>query len=124
MTTQEIANRLVELVRAGDYETAHKELYNADEIVSIENPVYQDDMMKYMEVKGMDAKDAKSEKWNEDIVEMFEEGAGEPIVVDNAFAVKIFFDAETKSMGKRAKMEELAVYSVKDGKIVREEFIY
>ncbi|HEY6899064.1 MAG TPA: SnoaL-like domain-containing protein, partial [Puia sp.] len=35
MTTQEIANRLVELCQKGDFETAQKELF-ADDCVSIE----------------------------------------------------------------------------------------
>lgn len=123
MDTQEIANRLVELIRAGDYETAHSQLYSED-IVSIENPIDQSGEMKYMEVVGMEAVKEKGKKWEESMEELFGQGASDPVVSPNAFAISMYFEAKLKGAPEKTKMEELAVYSVKDGKIVREEFIY
>ncbi len=43
------------------------------------------------------------------------------------FIVKFFLDVTAKTgpmAGKRMKMDEAALYTVKDGKIVKEEFFY
>ena len=122
MTTQEVANRLVELVRTEDYETAHKELYHED-IISIENPTVTNEHMKYMESKGMEAKNKKSKEWGEDVQETHSLTVSDPLVAGPAFAINMTMDVTLKSMG-RIKMEELAVYTVVDGKVVREEFIF
>jgi 5-methylcytosine-specific restriction endonuclease McrBC GTP-binding regulatory subunit McrB len=123
MTTIEIANRLVELIRAGEYETAHQELY-AQDAISIENPIYQNDQMSYKESKGMDAIKEKGKQWMDSMEQLFGQGASEPLVIQNGFTITIYFDAIMKGMTERIKMEEIAVYWVKDGKIVREEFFY
>lgn len=47
-----------------------------------------------------------------------------PFVGSTGFAVKFRMDVETKSTGKRETMEEIGVYTVLNGKIVREEFMY
>lgn len=47
-----------------------------------------------------------------------------PYVGATGFAVKFQMDVETKSTGQRQVMEEVGVYDVRDGKIVREEFMY
>jgi hypothetical protein len=45
-----------------------------------------------------------------------------PWVGATGFAVKYALDVSQKSTGQRHQMEEIAVYTVKNGKIVREEF--
>ncbi len=47
-----------------------------------------------------------------------------PYVGSTGFAVRFRLDIETKSTGQREWMEEVGVYTVKDGKIIREEFMY
>jgi hypothetical protein len=47
---------------------------------------------------------------------------GGPWVGATGFAVRYAIDVTQKSTGQRHQMEEIAVYTVKDGKIVREEF--
>ena len=42
----------------------------------------------------------------------------------NQFAVHFLLDHTPKSTGKRVTMDEMALYTVNDGKIVREEFYY
>jgi len=43
---------------------------------------------------------------------------------DDRFIVGFRFDVTMKANGHRFTMEEMALYTVKDGKIVREEFFY
>ncbi|MBI1190653.1 MAG: hypothetical protein GC200_08260 [Tepidisphaera sp.] len=47
-----------------------------------------------------------------------------PFVGSTGFAVKFKMDVETVSTGKREMMEEIGVYTIRDGKICREEFMY
>jgi hypothetical protein len=47
-----------------------------------------------------------------------------PFVGSTGFSVKISMDVEEKASGKRFQMDEVAVYSVEKGKVVREEFMY
>ena len=47
-----------------------------------------------------------------------------PIVGENQFAVEYDFETTFKPAGQRSRMIEMALYTVKDGKIVREEFFY
>jgi ketosteroid isomerase-like protein len=47
-----------------------------------------------------------------------------PFVADDKFAVHYNFDVTSKPTGKRQPMEEMALYTVKDGKIVHEHFFY
>jgi hypothetical protein len=47
-----------------------------------------------------------------------------PYVGATGFAVKFRMDIEDKTTGKREVMEEVGVYTVEKGKIVREEFMY
>ncbi len=47
-----------------------------------------------------------------------------PYVGSTGFSVKISMDVEEKASGKRFQMDEVAVYAVEKGKVVREEFMY
>lgn len=47
-----------------------------------------------------------------------------PYVGSSGFAVKFRMDVEEKATRKRWTMEEVGVYTVRNGKIVREEFMY
>ena len=49
--------------------------------------------------------------------------SNEPQVAGNHFAVAMGMDVTMKGQG-RTKMDEIAVYEVKDGKIVKEQFFY
>ena len=42
----------------------------------------------------------------------------------NRFAIHLRFDLTDKATGERKMLEEVAVYEVSDGKIVREDFLY
>ena len=50
-----------------------------------------------------------------------------PFPHNDRFAVKFNYDVTAKDgpqKGKRFQMEEIGIYTVKNGKIVREEFFY
>ena len=117
MTTKEIADRLVELCRKGDFETAQKELF-AQDAVSIE-PYATPDFEK--ETKGLDAIKEKGEKWNSMVEKMNSMEISDAIVASNSFACTMHMDVVMKQHGPM-DMTELCVYQVKDGKIVSEEF--
>ncbi len=117
MTTKEIATRLVELCRKGDFETAQKELFSND-AVSIE-PYAADGFSK--ETKGLDNILIKGKQFEEMVETMHSFNAGEPIVAANSFAVIMGMDVTMKGKG-RMNMSELCVYNVKDGKVISEEF--
>jgi len=117
MTTKEIANRLVELCRKGEYETVYKELYSPN-CVSIEP---KGAMMEVC--NGMEEMAAKGKAWNESMEELHSSSVGDPIVSQDHFCMNMTLDATFKGRG-RSKTDELCVYEVKDGKIVKEQFFY
>jgi len=47
-----------------------------------------------------------------------------PFIGEDQFAVHYVFDTTFKPAGQRSKMEEMAMYKVKDGKVVHEHFFY
>lgn len=75
------------------------------------------------ESKGLETIIGKA-KWWEAEHEIHESIVEGPLVGGSHFCVRFSMDVTPKSTGKRMKMDELAVYQVKDGKVVREEFFY
>jgi hypothetical protein len=117
MTTNEIANRLVTLCRAGDFETAQSELF-AKDAMSVEpyaTPAFE------KETSGLAAIKEKGEKWNAMVKEMHSLEVSDPLVATNSFACTMRMDITMKEQG-HMDMTELCVYEVKDGKIIKEEF--
>lgn len=117
MTTQEIAKRLTELCKTGDFEAAQNELF-ADDAVSIEQHATPD---FDKETKGLDAIKKKGEKWNSMVEDFQGAEISEPIIAGNSFACTMTMHVTMKGQGKM-DMAELCVYTVKDGKIASEEF--
>ena len=119
MTTQQIADELVKLCQVGKFHDAIKTLYSPD-IVSVEAgaPPGAD-----REAKGLDAVLAKGDWWvnNHEVHSGSVEG---PLVAGNHFCVKFVFDITFKPTGRRYTMQELAMYQVAEGKVVREDFFY
>ena len=120
MNTEEVANRLVELCRAGKYEQAQEELY-AEDAVSIEMEGMSGGSLG--NARGLDAIREKGRKWAGNIVEMHGGSVGDPIIAGNWFSLVMGIDATYKDMG-RVDMKEICVYGVRDGKIVHEQFFY
>jgi hypothetical protein len=118
MSTQQIANRLAELCRQGQFEAAQKELF-ADDAVSIE----QNESSGFpKETKGLQAIINKGHQWNEMVEKVHDCKASTPLVAGNAIAMTLSMDVTMKGRG-RTKLEEVCVYEVnKDGKIASEQF--
>ncbi|MEJ7627186.1 MAG: nuclear transport factor 2 family protein [Ferruginibacter sp.] len=120
MTVQEIAARFMELAKTNQYDQIQDELYS-DDCESIEPPSAM--AMGLPDVKGLEAIKEKGKKFNE-MIEDFHSGyTGDLTVAGNFFSVPMGMDVTFKGAG-RIKMDEIAVYEVKDGKICKEQFFF
>jgi hypothetical protein len=117
MTTQEIATRLTQLCRKGEWETAQKELY-ADDAISIEPEASP---FSEKETKGLPAIIEKGHKFQAAVEETHGLTISDPLLATGTFAFTLNMDITMKG-AKRQDMNELCVYKVNDGKIVSEEF--
>ena len=119
MNTMEIARKMVELCKQGKNLEALNTLFAAD-VVSVEAGA-----MPGMdrESKGLAAVKAKGEWWlaNHEVHSASMTG---PWPHDDRFIVGFQYDVTNKPSGKRMKMDEVGLYTVRNGKIVREEFFY
>ncbi|KRA17349.1 nuclear transport factor 2 family protein [Lysobacter sp. Root604] len=120
MNTEQIAQRLVELCRKGEYDQAQVELY-AEDAVSIEPEGLPPEALG--NAHGMEAIREKGRKFNESIETMHGSSCSDPVVAGNWFSVSMRLDVTMKGMG-RIDMSEICVYRVRDGKIVHEQFFY
>ena len=118
MEINEIANKLVEYCRTGNFSRCYEELYDQNAIVS------QEPAGAMWEVAtGMEELQAKGKKWGDMVEEMHGASVSDPIVAGNYFTCRMVNDVTFKGIG-REKMDELCVYEVKNGKIVKEQFFY
>lgn len=117
-TTQEVANRLNELFKENKWEQAQQELF-AENAVSIEPPGSQG----LQTVEGLAAIKKKGDDFGAMVEEMHGGWCSEPLVGGRHISFAMGMDVTLKGVG-RTKMEEIAVYEVKDGKIVKEQFFY
>ena len=116
MNTAEIAHAFVKLLKEGKDDEAGK-LYWSDDIASVEA---MDGPMA--NIKGRTAVEAKSAWWynNHEIHSVAVEG---PYPNAHQFVVKFSMDITPKG-GQRMTMDEMALHTVLDGKIVDERFFY
>jgi limonene-1,2-epoxide hydrolase len=118
MTTQDVGNRLNQFFKENKWDQAMEELF-AEDAESIE-PAHSQGMQS---VKGKDAIRQKGADFNASLEEMHGGWCSEVLVGGNYLTCTMGLDATMKGMG-RIKMEEVCVYEVKDGKIVKEQFFY
>ena len=121
-STLEVGKRLVELCRQGKNVEAVNTLYDKN-IVSVEA---QKDPMFPQRIEGIEGVKGKNEWWvkNHDIHSAEARG---PFPHGDRFAVYFKYDVTSKDgpmKGKRMQMDETALYTVKNDKIVQEEFFY
>lgn len=117
MTTQEVANKLVSYCRKGQYAEAVQELY-APNIISVEP-----DGTPVKICEGLEAVIAKGQQFQDMTEEVHGSEISDPIVADNFFACTMKMDVTFKG-APRTSMEEVCLYKVEEGKIVREEFFF
>ena len=119
-STAAIAEELVALCKAGRNLDAINSLY-AQDIVSVES---MGNEQMPQTTKGLDAIRKKNEWWRDNNEVHSARVDGPFIGEDDKFTVYYNFDVTSKPRNQRATMEEMALYTVKDGKIVREQFFY
>jgi SnoaL-like domain len=113
MTTEEVAKKVVELVRKQAWYDALDTLYDQD-IVSVEAAA--------PESRGKEAVRGKIDWWV-NAMEVHSFKASEPFVAHDRFVVQYDADVTEKESKQRRQISEVGVYIVKNGKIVREEFL-
>jgi hypothetical protein len=117
MSTQTVAQKFVELCRAGKNFDVMRTLY-APDIISVEGDG--------TETAGQGLVIKKSEDWvsnktfhGETVAGPFYNGAH-----PDQFVVYFTLDITPKATGKRITLKEVGVYTVKNDKITREQFFY
>ncbi len=118
MNTEEVALKLVELCRKGEWMKAIDGLY-AKDIVSVE-PRGMENMPA--EMRGLDQVRGKTQ-WFMDNHEIHDSKVSGPFVARDTFVVKFDIDVTDKTSKQRMQMSEVGIYTVRDGKISREEFL-
>jgi hypothetical protein len=119
MTTLEVGKQLVELCKQGKNDEATERLYGQD-IVSVEAGAMPG---MSAEARGLQAVIAKGKWWSENH-EVHSGVVEGPFPNGDRFIVRFSYDVTHKPSSKRIQMDEMALYTGKDGKIVREEFFY
>lgn len=110
----EIGASLVALYNAGKWDEPAKKWY-VPGIVSVEGTG--------MACRGREALEAKAAWWYGQNRVLGGSAEG-PYVGASGFSVKYRIEVEEKGSGARVRMEEIGVYTVEDGRIVREEYMY
>jgi hypothetical protein len=118
MSTQEVADKVVELVRQQAWYKALDTLYDKD-IVSVEANASEGESA---EKRGVDQVRGKIDWWL-NAMEVHSFTAKGPFVAHDRFVVQYDADVTDKNSKKRFQLSEVGVYTVKNGKIVREEFL-
>ena len=118
MNTEQVAKKVMELVRKQAWYEALDALYD-DNVVSVEaysagggSP----------ETRGKEGVRGKIDWWVK-AMEVHSFDASGPFVGHDRFVVQYDADVTDKKSKQRRKLSEVGVYTVKDGKIVREEFL-
>ncbi|MEM7059141.1 MAG: nuclear transport factor 2 family protein [Pseudomonadota bacterium] len=117
-----IANALVEHCRNGTEAEGLATIY-AEDCVSVEAAKMEEGGMGPV-FEGRDAIKAKHEWWDAN-TEVHEFTVDGPFMHGHdRFGVIFSIDVTMKDSGQRMPMKELGIYTVQDGKIVREEFYF
>ena len=118
MNTEQVAHKVVELTKKQAWHEAIDSLYDKN-IVSVEASGMGG---QSPEKRGLDQVRGKTDWWVQNMdVHSFKVGG--PFVAHDRFVVQYDVDVTDKNSKKRMQMSEVGVYTVKDGKIVREEFL-
>jgi hypothetical protein len=116
MNTQDIANDLVQMCKAGKFAEAGEKYWSSD-VVSIE--AGEGDMAR---LQGLEAVRGKTDWWenNNEVHGVQVDG---PYVNGDQFVVRFKMDMTPKG-GERRTMDETGLYTIKNGKIAEERFFY
>jgi limonene-1,2-epoxide hydrolase len=118
MNTEEVAKKVVELTSKQAWVKALGTLYDKD-IVSVEARTIDDSSPETRGTKGVREKI----DWWTNQMEVHSFKASGPFVAHDRFVVQYDIDITDKDSKNRMQLSEVGVYTVKNGKIVREEFL-
>lgn len=96
------------------FNEARKELYATD-AVSFE--------ADNKPVRGLKAMEEREKNWNSSIESIHDVKFSEPLVNGNFFSIAITWDLTYKGK-ERGGWKEVAVFEIKDGKVILEKFYY
>src|SRR5258707_1138174 len=113
MTTQEVADRFFDLSQEGKFDQILEELY--DENVKSVEP----EGSTWQSVLGLEQVKDKASQWQGMIEEMHGGYTNKPQTAGNYFVCTMGMDVTIKGQ-PRMKMDEVALYEVRDGKIILE----
>jgi hypothetical protein len=113
----EIGKSLVEMFNQGKMGEIEAKWWNPAKICSVEGVGVS---MAWTGKKAVEAKNADWMKQNA----IHGASAEGPFCGASGFAVRFKMDVENRGSGVRSVMEEVGVYTIENGKIVREEFMY
>ncbi len=117
MTTQEVANRFFALSQEGRFDQILEELY--DENVKSVEPAGS----TWQSVQGLGKVKEKATQWQGMIEEVHSGYTNKPQTAGNYFVCTMGMDVTIKGQ-PRMKMDEVALYEVRDGKIILEQFFF
>jgi hypothetical protein len=118
MNTEEVAKNVVELVRKQAWYEALETLYD-DDVVSVEAYAAGGGSP---ETRGKQGVRGKIDWWVS-AMEVHSFKASQPFVGHDRFVVQYDADVTDKQSKQRRQLSEVGVYTVKNGKILREEFL-
>ena len=118
MDLREIAEALVAGCRAGQ-DTANIDRFYAEDAVSVEAESYDG---APRETRGRDGIRGKHAWWEENFEAHGVEVTGPFLHAPDRFTVIFAMDVTHRPSGERTQMQEVALYTVAGGRIVREEF--
>src|SRR5712691_850524 len=118
MNTEQVAQKVVELVSKQAWVEALDTLYDKN-IVSVEARTMDGSSP---ETRGFGGVRKKTDWWVNNM-QVHSVKVHGPFVAHDRFVVQYDIDVTDKSSKKRMQLSEVGVYTVKDGKIVREEFL-
>jgi len=118
MNTEEVARKVVELTRKQAWREALETLY-ADDVVSVEAHGMGGESP---ETHGIDGVRGKVEWW-ENNMQVNDLKVTGPFVAHDRFVVQYDLSVTDKNSNQTMQLSEVGVYTAKDGKIVREEFL-
>src|SRR5688572_5673338 len=120
MTTREVADRFYQLSQEFKWKEIQDELYDENaESIEPQGAAAQG----LRNVQGIEAIRQKGKDFDAMVEEIHGGYTGKPIIAGNHFALAMGLEATYKGAG-RQKMDEICVYEVKDGKIVKEQFFF
>ncbi|MEQ8406369.1 MAG: nuclear transport factor 2 family protein [Oceanicaulis sp.] len=115
-TLKDLANAVVEANRTGETDALLETRYATD-CVSVE-------AAPMGEAAGLDAIRGKHAWWNENMEFHGGDVEGPYLFEPDRFAVRYTMDVTDRNTGERMQSAEVAIYTVKDNRIAREEFFY